>query len=346
MEFIVLVEFVTGGAEVTVRVADKTVYDRRFVAHVLPYECRAAFGAHGTGELWLDDVAVDFGEAAAATPPAIVVPAIRKAWVYPKHSTAEREVELLPSSIDAERIILTVTYSGPMHRDYWDRNAAVYAWADDGTRFEIARIITPFMLWATEYRYDLDVTHFAPLLYGKRRLGVMAGSNVARGFLMDVTITYYRRPADIPAGARVVAVQNLWNGHAHFNKEGHVAKFFEARTVKVPEGATKAFVRLVVTGHGVMEFTKLGRTLNVNGKTYQDMLWKTDCYLNPHRPQFGTWKFDRAGWAPGGAVDAWVVDITDLLRPGGELRIGYAPDEFKADKWADHWVEAQVVFLR
>jgi len=341
----VTAEFVTGGAEVTVTVGETRVYDRYFVAHMLPYECRVAFGAHGTGECWIDDVDVAFQTPAGPTPPAIALPVLRKAWLYPRHGSQEREVELLPASIGADRIVLTVTYTGPMQRDYWDRNSAVYAWDDAGTRVEIARIITPFMLWDTNYRYDVDVTAFAPLLHGKRKIGVMAGSNVARGFLIDVAVTYYRRPSDVPAMPRALRVVPLWSGHAKFNKKGHVREFFAPQRVPVPEGATKALVRIVVSGHGIMEFTPLGRTLTVNDAVFKNKLWKTDCYLNPHRPQFGTWKFDRAGWGPGAIVEPWVVDVSDLLKPGGGLQIEYAPDAFSADKWADHWVEAQVIFF-
>ncbi len=139
-------------------------------------------------------------------------------------------------------------------------------------------------------------------------------------------------------------MQTLWSGNAHFNKKDHLKNFFAPRTVAVPDGAKRALVRICVSGHGVMEFTELGRTLTVNGEEFRNQLWKTDCYLNPHRPQFGTWKFDRAGWQPGGIVEPWVVDISHVLA-AGTLKIGYAPDTFEAKKWASHWVEAQVVFF-
>jgi hypothetical protein len=344
----VVVEFVVGGAEVTVEVGGKKIYDHHFLPHVMPYECRVGLGAHGTGEAFLDDVEVSFGEAAAPMPAPINVQAIARWWVRrgKGNNLAKGEVELLPNSVAVDRIIMTVVYRGPMHRDYWDRNAAVYAFGDDGTRYEVARIITPFMLWDTEYRYDLDVTHFAPLLFGKRSMAVMVGSAVARGFLVDVHLTYYRRPSDMPVGPEVVSVHNLWSGKALFNKKGQIETFFEARKVKAPEGAKRALVRITVTGHGVMEFTKLGRTLTVNGKAFKNTLWREDSYLNPHRPQFGTWKFDRAGWSPGAIVEPWIVDVSDQVEPGGVLEIDYAPDAFEADKWADHWVEAQVVFLK
>ena len=339
------VEFVTGGAEVSVQVGEAKAYDRRFIPHVLPYESRAAFGFHGKGEAFLDDVSVSFEPLPKPMPAPISVEALRKAWAAPGRGLVKREVDLLPESVRTDRIVLTVTYSGPMQRDYWDRGAAVYAWDEEGTRFEICRVTTPFMLWDTTYRYDADVTHFAPLLQGRRTLAVMVGSNVGRGFLVDVSLTYYRRPAGEPPGSRVLMLRNLWTGRAHFNKPDQLKQFFAQQSAPVPTGAKRAFVRICVSGHGIMEFTKLGRTLTVNGKDFTNVLWKTDCYLNPQRPQFGTWKFDRAGWAPGAIVEPWITDVSELLQPGGTLTLDYAPDGFEAKKWADHWVEAQLIVL-
>ncbi|MDH3591229.1 MAG: hypothetical protein OER88_05085, partial [Planctomycetota bacterium] len=252
------VAFVTGGAEVTVTVDETAVYERHFVPHLLPYEARVAFGAHGTGEAFLDDVEVKFGVEAGHSPPPLVVPALRKAWVKQGAALHTETVDLLPATVPAERIVLTVTYHGPMARDYWDRNAAVYVW-DGEERFELARLITPFMLFAREYRYDIDVTDFSPLLYGQRKLGVMVGSNVARGFLIDATLSYYRKPAGAPSRPAVLAVRNLWNGHARFNQPQKMAEFLAAREIEIPPGATSAAVRFTTTGHGVMEFTKIDR---------------------------------------------------------------------------------------
>ncbi len=40
----------------------------------------------------------------------------------------------------------------------------------------------------------------------------------------------------------------------------------------------------------------------------------------PNRPQFGTWKFSRAGWAPGDVVHPWWIDLTPHLVPGATAR--------------------------
>ena len=55
---------------------------------------------------------------------------------------------------------------------------------------------------------------------------------------------------------------------------------------------------------------------------YESVLWKTDVYLNPNRPQFGTWQYARAGWAPGDVVRPWWIDLTEFV-PGKEAEVRY-----------------------
>ena len=99
------------------------------------------------------------------------------------------------------------------------------------------------------------------------------------------------------------------------------------------------------------EFMPLGRTLTVNGESFRNVLWKTDNYLNPCRPQGGTWKYDRAGWAPGDVVRPWEVEVTHLITDARELRVEYALDpyvnEARGQTWAPfHRTESQVVLYR
>ncbi|HKI51807.1 MAG TPA: peptide-N-glycosidase F-related protein, partial [Geothermobacteraceae bacterium] len=61
---------------------------------------------------------------------------------------------------------------------------------------------------------------------------------------------------------------------------------------------------------------------------YDNVLWKSDCYLNPNRPQFGTWEFSRAGWAPGDVVRPWWIDLTPHLVPGQAAELRYEPEPY------------------
>lgn len=39
--------------------------------------------------------------------------------------------------------------------------------------------------------------------------------------------------------------------------------------------------------------------------------------------QAGTWFFGRGGWCPGRHVDPWVVDLTQVVAPGGTATVSY-----------------------
>ena len=105
--------------------------------------------------------------------------------------------------------------------------------------------------------------------------------------------------------------------------------FFDAYVKDQPEGKFSWRV--------AAEFMPIGRTLTVNGTSFRSQLWKTDNYLNPCRPQGGTWKYDRAGWAPGDVVAPWVVDASSKLSPGGELSIEYVLDDYVNEARGKTW---------
>lgn len=350
------VDFVTGGAEVTVGVGGQAVYDAHFIPDMLPFESRAAIGAFGPtgGTCTVDSVRVEWNTEAAETPSPISVSAFRDVW-HETHGKAkpERVVDLLPDGIAFERVIMHMTLEPMVVRDEWDRLGHVFVWdgdpaADDhkanATRFEIARILTPFMMWGESYEYICDVTDFAALLTGRRRIATPMGSNVGHGFCIDLSFTYYRRPADVAPLPSVVSVANVWNGNAKMNDDESMAKVFGVRAVDVPAGASGAKLRIIVTGHGKLEFKPWERAVRVGETAFENRLWTQDCYLNPWRPQFGTWKFDRAGWGPGSFGRVWEIDVTDLITPGQPLELEYTSPKFEEDGWANHVIESQIVF--
>jgi hypothetical protein len=124
---------------------------------------------------------------------------------------------------------------------------------------------------------------------------------------------------------------------------------------------------VATTGHSqIGEFVPSRRTIVFRGdkdagaateQRFENTLWKADCYLNPNRPQYGTWKFSRAGWAPGDVVWPWWIDLTNHIRPGKTAALRYEPqpydfgDDPKApaqkeiDK-ASHVVRAYLILYR
>ena len=90
--------------------------------------------------------------------------------------------------------------------------------------------------------------------------------------------------------------------------------------------------------------------LTINGLTQSQRLWKEDNYLNPCRPQGGTWKYDRAGWGPGDIVRPWefLVGFTPETRPE-TLSISYALDPYvntdRGKTWAPFHLTHSMVVL-
>jgi hypothetical protein len=199
----------------------------------------------------------------------------------------------------------------------------------------------------------VDVTDYLPLLTGKRKV-VLWCETWAAGWLVTADFRFYPGPLK----RRPVAVETLYNATPVI---GQADKPFAAaippKTLALPPGASAAKLRFVVTGHGqgpntdnAAEFVALERTVHVNGRAVSDLLWKTDNYLNPCRPQGGTWKYDRAGWGPGDVVTPWDLDITPDLADG-RARVSYTIAPF-VNKTPDpgnparQWITGQVIYYR
>jgi len=325
------VQQVIGGAEVTVQVGPKKVYDRYFIASMLPYEMRLAIGA-GTRA----DVSTEFD----VKNPVLEQSEIAKPRRTPMHfeifnhvlsdnsrNTFDSTVDLPPASWEFGRIILTLQIhdAGP-NWDEWDRNGHLYVYNGDD-KWDIVPFITSYR---TECFWQVDVTQFRPWLSGRRKFEIEAGTKFYknRGFMMSVSLDcYHGKPAQV--AYRVVP---LWVGTARYKSaKNHFQDFFTDKTVEIGEGAESARIFTTTTGHSqIGEFTPSKRTIIVNGHRFANTLWKDDCYLNPNRPQFGTWKFSRAGWAPGDVVRPWRIDLTGKLKPGKAMfRYESQPYEFE-----------------
>ncbi len=348
------VAYEVGGANVSVWLDEEPLWEDYFLPTMTPYVGRPAFGARNAataGDILLDDIRFRLSEPMDAPEAPVVVPALERVLndkANPKH---EAEVPFPEDTTPYGRILMTLRLDKPETRfDPWDRLAAVYAYADDGERFELLRYITPYH---RGHVWTVDVSAFRPLLTGTRRIEQVC-STQGEGWVVSVSFAFYPGPADRYA----FDVVNLWSGQAIVgNPEKPVAEFYVPKVVDVPEGAAFAEVRTVVTGHGMSpnsqnaaEFMPIERTLTIDGTPHRNRLWKEDNYLNPCRPQGGTWKYDRAGWAPGDVVRPWIVDATPFLE-AGKLEIEYAlapyVNENRGKTWEPfHKTGGQVVFYR
>jgi hypothetical protein len=348
----IAVDFVVGGAQATVRLGEGVVYDRYFVAGMEPYECRLAFGA-GTRatETTLFDVSdVRFVQERPAAPrrPPLHVEVFAHVRTDNAKTAHEAEVDLPPADWAFGRVLLTLDlHDAGDGWDEWDRNGEVSVFDDSGRKLGIVPFITSYR---TPCHWVVDVTPFRPLLAGKRRFEVAAGTDFYknRGYLMSVSLDFHHGTPD-PEPFRVVP---LWVGTAHYRSaENHFRDFFVPRTVAIDAEATAARVFLATTGHSqVGEFTPSRRQVvftPVAGgeaaaeRRFEDVLWKTDCYLNPNRPQFGTWQYSRAGWAPGDVVRPWWIDLTEHLVPGSTAELRYEPEPYEFGEGDDRPTDAQ-----
>ncbi|MCG3133284.1 MAG: hypothetical protein HMLKMBBP_00409 [Planctomycetes bacterium] len=331
---------VPGGAEVTVSLAGAKVYDRHFVAGMDPYECRLAFAAgtraDAATEFAVRDVRFRPGEPAAPVRAPIDVQVFNHVLTDNKRQSFDSEVELPPAEWAFGRVLMTIEIhdAGELW-DEWDRCGEVYVWDKEGKKRGIVPFITSYR---TPCRWVVDVTHFRPWLSGRTKLEIEAGTNFykGRGYMMSASLSFHHgQPGD-----EAFRILPLWNGTARYRSdENRFADFFAPVEVAVPPETTSARVFCTTTGHSqVGEFTPSKRavvfTPDVAAETkaahrHESVLWRDDCWLNPNRPQYGTWKYSRAGWAPGDVVHPWWIDLTGQMAPGKTASLRYEPSPYE-----------------
>ncbi len=339
----ILVRHVVGGALVSVKLSGEPVFDEYFVAKMLPYESRLALGA-GTREAVSTEFDVQDIEFVAQEP--------ARHRRSPKHfeifnhvlidgttAPCQKEVLLPPQNWAFGRLILTLEIHDAGARwDKWDRTGHFYVITSSGEKHDIAPFITSFR---TPCHWTVDVTPFRSWLADRVKfeigLGLEAGDR--QGFMLSAALDYYHGQPEL----EVFQVIPLWVGTAQYgSSQNHYQDFFPSRNIFIDPEAEGAHLYLTTSGHSpVGEFTPSRRTLvflpslengSTSEKRFENLLWKEDVYLNSNRPQFGTWKFSRAGWAPGAVVQPWMIDLTPFLLPGKTAQLSYetAPYDFAA----------------
>ncbi len=369
-DLVITLRHVIGGANVTVELGGAAVYDEVFMPSVLPYESRLAIaaGTRGDASTEFDVRDIEFTSTSPTGKQRL-----------PKHfeifnhvltdnttTTFENEVDLPPASWAFGRVILTLEiHDAGENWDEWDRNAEVSIFDAEGRKRGIVPFITSYR---TECTWQVDVTHFRPFLSGKTRFEIAGGTKFykGRGFMMSLSLDFHHgRPELEP-----YEVVTLWHGTARYKSAAnHFSDFFPEQEVAIPADAEAARVFITTTGHSqIGEFVASPRAVTFVPEkggdagadtTFVNVLWKDDCYLNPNRPQFGSWKFSRAGWAPGDIVWPWWIDVSPLIRPGKTAVVRYAPqaydftgtpaDQMPSDKAineASHVVRAYLILYR
>jgi hypothetical protein len=249
------------------------------------------------------------------------------------HRTVDTAVSFPAAGQRYSSVVLHVTLACPTGGcDAWDRLAHLSlvdpgptASTDDDVELEIARFITPY---GVGYEMDVDVTDLQRVLEGDRTLRVFVdtwvgpGSPYGAGWLVSARFDFVGgTPSPDP-----FAVVPLWAPSSVVY--GDPARP-TARTVDVtiPEGASSARLRALVTGHGqgnadnCAEFCSRDHTFDVGGASVTSTIWRTDCATTAAPGQMGTFQYPRAGWCPGALVAPWTETIA--APAAGALTVRY-----------------------
>ncbi len=348
------VEYVTGGAEVTLAISKHLVWDKYFVPGMKPIAGRPAIGARNgdtAGEISLRNLMCKVSQPIQEPEPPLHVVAIDRVLNDKDHGTNSIVTQFPGDTSPYGRIIMTLRLDKPATRfDPWDRIARVWIEGENKEKYELLRYITPYN---KGWEWSLDVTDLRPLLTGTHKVIQECGT-YGEGWVVSVSFDFYVGKVDREA----YKVVKLWSGAPEIgNPDKPSEAFYSHRSVPTDPETVAAKALITVTGHGMEpntgnagEFMPLGRTLSLNGRTTHNVLWKTDNYMNPCRPQGGTWKYDRAGWGPGTIVPPWTLTVP-TLHPGEAIQVDYRLDPYlnkgRGKTWAPtHVTEAVLVLFR
>ncbi len=191
------------------------------------------------------------------------------------------------------------------------------------TKYEIMSFVTPYGinldLGQNGKTWTFDVTDFAPILKGNRRVTMERGGQ----WMEDMDIRFLYIVGSPPR--EVLNIEQLWRVESKtytsiINNESYAPK-----TVQLNPNGNYFKIRSAISGHGQEgEFIPRAHFINIDGGTEEFgwQVWK-ECALNPVFPQGGTWIYDRAGWCPGMATDVEESDLTPYVIPGQTAVIDY-----------------------
>jgi hypothetical protein len=208
-------------------------------------------------------------------------------------------------------------------------------------RYQIMSFVTPYGinldLGMTGKTWTFDVTDFAPILKGPKRMFMDAGGEYQEQ--MDIKFLFI---VGTPPH-EVKSIRNIWpvESVAYTNILSDAK--YEPRQIPLDANGKAFKIKTAITGHGQEgEFIPRTHSININGGApeFSWDVWKA-CGSNPVYPQGGTWIYDRAGWCPGMATDINEMNITPFVTAGTNAEIDYHLNT--AAGASDYWVSNQLV---
>ncbi len=208
-------------------------------------------------------------------------------------------------------------------------------------QFELLSLVTPYGngldLGPNGVRFTFDVSDFAPILQGNKRIAVKYGAWQEE---LDIRFAFIK---GTPA-RKVLNIQNVWPHSRGYYSNITRDDVFEPRSFKLGVKTDLAKVRMTITGHQQNgEFVKQNHYLNVNGgdKEFNWDVWK-ECSTVPIHPQGGTWLLDRAGWCPGDPSLVTYHTITPQIKPNQVFTLDYGVNGVGL-KEANYLVSSQLI---
>lgn len=211
-------------------------------------------------------------------------------------------------------------------------------------KFELLSLVSPYGinldLTKDGKTFVFDVTDYAPILRGSKRLSMELGGENQEEINLKFQFIKGKPTREVRE------IQNVYT----FNRGyfGNILRdeVFEPRTLLMPDHSTSYKIRTTITGHEQNgEFTNRSHYISVKSnkatKKFDFDVWK-ECADNPIYPQGGTWIFDRAGWCPGAPSDVHHFNITPYVIPGENAVIDYGLNGANLDQ-ANYLVSCQLV---
>jgi len=192
------------------------------------------------------------------------------------------------------------------------------------SKYELMSFVTPYGIYLDlgmeGKTWFFDVTDYAPILQGWRRMTVELGGQRQE----DMDIRFWFIEGTPPRD--VIDINQIWRPGSSGYQNLMNDRTFEARDFMMNPDGEYFKVKSVITGHGQEgEFIGRWHTLNIDGGE-AEYIWKvwTECSTIPVYPQGGTWLYDRAGWCPGDPSDIYEYNITEYVTPGQVHNIDYS----------------------
>jgi hypothetical protein len=188
-------------------------------------------------------------------------------------------------------------------------------------KYELMSLVTPYgggiNLTDKGKTFYFDVTDFAPILKGRKRLSLEMGGEFQEE--MDIQFWFIKGTPPEP----VLDIQNVWPFRRGSFSDILTDKVFEAKAMNTLPNGRRFKYRSVITGHEQNgEFIRRNHFVRFENQKIDFDVWE-ECGFNPIYPQGGTWIYDRAGWCPGMPSQLNEFDITNRVTPGQKVNLDY-----------------------